>query len=235
MTLPISASAANAREHARQGTGQFGVQDHVEAGVVDVPDPNPNLTAIRAALAANPEHVLDVVAGMIADLGAHTEWDNDVTEGTTGDLTNLAGSLGLPRLGDQDRAGLKFYRAAALEEQDEECACQGSRSCDHDGPCEADPNEDQWGYDDMCRSCCDNAEDAEKDANEAGTGVCSECAANMATEPHSRSCSAHPDAVENLCSCTGGEPCDHSGDCGDSPSAYGNGMCMSCATLTGAV
>lgn len=123
-------------------------------------DLNPNLTAIRAALAKDPGLVLNVMAGLIAGYGSMTEWDSDVHAGSTEALSALAEAAGLPSMGDQTRAALKFYKAAAELDADPECACMGGDGCDHEGQCEADPETDDWGWDGMCRSCCRNAEEA---------------------------------------------------------------------------
>lgn len=47
-STPISQAAAAAREDSRQGTGEFGTQQHADPGIVDAPEPFPN--AVKAAM-----------------------------------------------------------------------------------------------------------------------------------------------------------------------------------------
>lgn len=69
---------------------------------------------IRAALVGHSDQVFDLLAGQLAYLGSKTEWSMDDNLDTTEKLVRLAQVIGLYSAGDQEQAGVEFYRAAAL-------------------------------------------------------------------------------------------------------------------------
>ena len=68
---------------------------------------------IRAALVGHSDQVFDLLASRLAYLGAKVEWSLDDNLDTAEELVRLAETIGLHSAGDQDAAGVNFYRAAA--------------------------------------------------------------------------------------------------------------------------
>ena len=69
--------------------------------------------AIRSALIAHSDWVLDLLVTQLAYLGSRPEWSADDNFDITEDIARLAERIGLPGAGDQTAPALTFYRAAA--------------------------------------------------------------------------------------------------------------------------
>lgn len=186
--MSITGSTETAREGARRPDGEFGTQNHAEAGVVDAPVIGFAVDGYPARYAAvsygepwngwaTPVVTKETLAKLMVDSEQEHRWDGDRLHIDGDDEPMVPNADGLY---DTASLGWVFLEENHWGDDDSPdsscCSCMGGDDCNHPGPCD----EDDTSWNGMCASCADQHTLNEERCTECGAAV---------PEAHSESCS----------------------------------------------